>query len=85
MPREPDESPSNVRAEGPVVPTISETAGGIPDEAIGPAQRGVPEQLDLATDETAEAMAAKLQAEVDERWRTGGAGSQSGRPPRSPS
>ena len=30
-----------------VVPTISETGEGIPDDAIGPGQRSVPEQLDL--------------------------------------
>ena len=56
---------------GPLDTNISETAGGIPDDAIGPDQRSVPEQLDLAEGEDVEAMAAKLQAEADERWRTG--------------
>lgn len=70
MPNERDH-PSGGRSARPFDTTISETAGGIPDDAIGPEQRSVPEQLDLAEGEAAEAMAAKLQAEADERWRTG--------------
>jgi len=62
VPQKGDHSPTGA--------TVSETAGGIPDDAIGPEQRSVPEQLDLAETANAEAMAAKLQAEADdERWR----------------
>ncbi|MGE5501838.1 MAG: hypothetical protein ACM3W4_07920 [Ignavibacteriales bacterium] len=56
-------------SETPADVGVSETAGGIPDDAIGPEQRTVPEQLELAESETADAMAAKLQAEVDEHRR----------------
>jgi hypothetical protein len=51
--------------------TVSETAEGIPDDAIGPGQASVPEQADLAEDPRAQALAAKLQGEVDRRRRTG--------------
>ena len=53
--------------EGAPGAVISETAGGIPDEAIGPEQRSVPELLELTGGETAAAMAAKLAAEVRKR------------------
>lgn len=47
--------------------TVSETAQGIPDDAIGPDQASVPEQLTLADDVGARALAAKLQGEVEQR------------------
>ncbi len=47
--------------------SVSETAGGIPDDAIGPGQASVPEQLDLAGSEAAEAMLEKLRAEAEAR------------------
>ena len=52
--------------------SIGETAGGIPDEAIGPAQSSVAELLDLGQAQDVEAMAAKLQAEADARRATPG-------------
>lgn len=51
--------------------TVSETAGGIPDDAIGPDQASVPEQLNLSDNANAQALAAKLQGEVDRRRGTG--------------
>lgn len=50
--------------------TVSETAEGIPDDAIGPDQASVPEQLALSDDVGARAMAAKLQGEADQRRAT---------------
>jgi len=68
MPRERD-----VPDEGGARPleTYSETAGGIPDDAVGPEQRTIPEQLELTEETNAEAMAAKLQAEADAHEQTG--------------
>jgi hypothetical protein len=54
----------------PDLGTVSETAGGIPDDAIGPDQASVAELLDLAQGQDAEAMAAKLRAEADARRMT---------------
>ncbi|MGZ3273896.1 MAG: hypothetical protein ACXU82_11435 [Caulobacteraceae bacterium] len=57
-------------ADGDVQPdlrTPSETAGGIPDDAIGPDQSSVADLLDLSQGRDVEAMAAKLQAEADAR------------------
>jgi hypothetical protein len=59
----------------PLNDTVAETGPGVPDDAIGPEQRTVPEQMDLASGEEAERIARKLQAEVDERWRRGGSAS----------
>jgi hypothetical protein len=47
--------------------TVSETAGGIPDEAIGPDQNSVADLLDLSQGQDVEAMAAKLRSEADAR------------------
>jgi hypothetical protein len=51
----------------PDLGTVSETAGGIPDDAVGPGQNSVADLLDLARGQDAEAMAAKLKAEADAR------------------
>lgn len=49
----------------PDLESVSETAAGIPDDAIGPDQSSIAELLDLSQGHDAEAMAAKLQAEAD--------------------
>ena len=51
----------------PDLGSVSETAGGIPDDAIGPDQSSVAELLDLSQGQDVEAIAAKLQAEADAR------------------
>jgi hypothetical protein len=57
-------------AHGEVQPdlgAVSETASGIPDEAVGLDQSSVDELLDLSQGQGVDAMAAKLQAEADAR------------------
>jgi len=51
----------------PDLGSVSETASGIPDDAVGLDQTGVAELLDLSQGRDVEAMAAKLQAEADAR------------------
>lgn len=51
----------------PDLGNISESATGIPDEAIGPDQSSLTDLLDLSQGQDVEAMAAKLQAEADAR------------------
>lgn len=55
----------------PLNDTVAETGPGVPDDAVGPEQRTVPEQTELFNSPEGEAIARKLQAEVDERWRRG--------------
>jgi uncharacterized protein (DUF2267 family) len=45
--------------------TISETGAGIPDEAVGPGQMAVDDQLAMADDPKAQAMADKLRREAE--------------------
>jgi hypothetical protein len=47
--------------------TVAETGPGLPDEAIGPEQRTIPEQNDLAEAPEADRMARKLKAEAQAR------------------
>jgi hypothetical protein len=48
----------------PTNETLAETGPGLPDEAIGPEQRTIREQTDLAAGRDAERMARKLAAEA---------------------
>jgi hypothetical protein len=65
--RMPRRSRRTAEGDQPDLGSVSETAGGIPDDAIGPDQRSVAELLDLEQGQDVEAMAAKLQAEADAR------------------
>lgn len=55
----------------PLNDTIGETGEGLPDDAVGPEQRTIEDQLDLARDPATEAIARKLREEVG-AWRGAG-------------
>jgi hypothetical protein len=51
----------------PLNDTAAETGPGVPDDSVGPEQRSISDQMDLARDADAQAIARKLQDEVDAR------------------
>ncbi|HEY8572930.1 hypothetical protein [Phenylobacterium sp.] len=51
----------------PLNETVAETGPGLPDEAIGPEQRTIPEHTELAGGADAARMEQKLKAEVQAR------------------
>jgi hypothetical protein len=53
----------------PIQETLAETGPGLPDEAVGPEQRTLPEQNELAGGPEAEALERKLKDETLARWR----------------
>lgn len=55
----------------PLNDTIGESGEGLPDDAIGPEQRTIEDQLELVRDPAAEAIARKLREEVG-AWRGAG-------------
>lgn len=59
------ETPSGGTNARPLDETLAETGPGLPDEAIGPEQRSLADQTELAEDAAAQAMERKLQGEVD--------------------
>ncbi|WP_374468767.1 hypothetical protein [Phenylobacterium sp.] len=52
----------------PLDDTVAETGPGVPDDSVGPEQRPIAEQLELAESAEAEAMARKLAHEASD-WR----------------
>ena len=48
----------------PLRDTVADTGPGLPDDAIGPEQRAIPEQVELADSPEARRMEQKLRAEA---------------------
>ena len=61
--------PGGATNDRPLDATLAETGPGLPDEAIGPGQSGIPEQNELADAEGVERMEQKLRAEAEARSR----------------
>ena len=49
----------------PLDETVAETGPGIPDDAVGPEQRTIPDLLEMARNAQDEAMARKLDGRAD--------------------